>query len=52
MPDILSLQNTICNLQTDSSDSEQEERIIGESQSLKDKEIIEFIGNDINEKSI
>jgi len=50
--DILSLQNTICNLQTDSSDSEKEERIIGESQSLKDKEIIEFIGNDINEKSI
>jgi len=50
--DILSLQNTIRNLQTDSSDSEKEERIIGESQSLKDKEIIEFIGNDINEKSI
>ena len=46
--DILSLQNTIRNLQTDSSDSEKEERIIGESQSLKDKEIIEFIGDDLS----
>tara|TARA_Y100001968_G_scaffold64890_1_gene55583 strand:+ start:473 stop:1228 length:756 start_codon:yes stop_codon:yes gene_type:complete len=48
--DILILQNTIINLQTDSSNSKNEERIIGESQSLKDKEIIEFLGNDINQK--
>ena len=41
---ILELQDLISNLQ---KNRKREERIIGESQNLRDKEIIEFIGDDI-----
>tara|TARA_B100000214_G_scaffold303730_1_gene234449 strand:- start:1202 stop:1942 length:741 start_codon:yes stop_codon:yes gene_type:complete len=40
--DILSLQNLIVNVQT----NKKAEQVIGESQSLRDKEIIDFIGDD------
>ena len=46
--DILGLEDLINNIRNDSN---QEERIIGEAQNLRDKEIIEFIGNDCHEKS-
>tara|TARA_B100000459_G_C8567979_1_gene197211 strand:+ start:121 stop:873 length:753 start_codon:yes stop_codon:yes gene_type:complete len=46
--DILGLEDLINNIRTDSN---QKERILGESQNLRDKEIIEFIGNDFHEKS-
>ena len=45
--DILSLQKLLINIQTN---RKKEEIIIGESQSLRDKEIIEFIGDDINDQ--
>tara|TARA_B100000945_G_C20267814_1_gene542459 strand:- start:19 stop:762 length:744 start_codon:yes stop_codon:yes gene_type:complete len=44
--DILGLQDLVNNLGTNSN---QKERVIGEAQSLRDKEIIEFIGNDFHE---
>ena len=44
--DILGLQDVINNIQTP---SKKEGRIIGESQSLRDKEIIEFLGNNSND---
>ena len=46
--DILGLEDLINNIRNDSN---QEERILGEAQNLRDKEIIEFIGNDCHEKS-
>tara|TARA_Y100001968_G_C19324110_1_gene700809 strand:- start:178 stop:930 length:753 start_codon:yes stop_codon:yes gene_type:complete len=46
---ILTLQDLINNLKTD---SKTEDRVIGESQNLRDKEIIEFIGNDFTEEKI
>ena len=46
--DILGLEDLINNIRTNSN---QEERILGEAQNLRDKEIIEFIGNDFHEKS-
>ena len=46
--DILGLENLINNIRNDSN---QEERILGEAQNLRDKEIIDFIGNDFHEKS-
>ena len=46
--DILSLQNLIINNQTNRNSKD---RIIGESQNLRDREIIEFIGDYSNEKS-
>ena len=45
--DILSLQNVLDSIQID---SEKESKFVGESQNLRDKEIIEFIGNDFNEE--
>ncbi len=47
--DILGLQDMVCSLKTDKN---QEKRIIGESQNLRDKEIIDFIGDDLKNKSI
>ena len=44
--DILCLQDLIVNIK---SNKKKEDRIIGESQNLKDKEIIEFIGYDTTE---
>jgi len=44
--DIFSLQELLVNIQIH---REKEDIIIGESQSLRDKEIIEFIGDDLNE---
>ena len=43
--DILGLQDLIIKIQTNRN---KEDIIIGESQNLKDKEIIEFIGDDLN----
>ena len=47
--DILGLQDLIGNIATNRK-TKKKEIIIGESQSLKDKEIIEFIGDDFNNK--
>ncbi len=44
--DILGLQDLVVNIQTN---RKKEDIIIGESQNIRDKEIIEFIGDDINE---
>ncbi len=46
--DILGLQDLVVNIQ---SNRKKEDMIIGESQNLRDKEIIEFIGDDFNEKN-
>ena len=46
--DILGLQDILMNPQKNKS---KEEIIIGESQNLRDKEIIEFIGDDLKEKN-
>ena len=46
--DILGLQDLVVNIQTN---RKKEEIIIGESQNLRDKEIIEFIGDDLKEES-
>ena len=48
--DILGLQDLVKNLKTNSYASRKEDIIIGESQSLRDKEIIDFIGEDYNKK--
>tara|TARA_B100000579_G_scaffold338238_1_gene289368 strand:+ start:82 stop:825 length:744 start_codon:yes stop_codon:yes gene_type:complete len=44
--DILGLQDLLINIQTN---SKKEDMIIGESQNLRDKEIIEFIGDNLKE---
>ena len=44
---ILGLQDLVANIQ---SNRKKEDIIIGESQNIRDKEIIEFIGDDINEE--
>jgi len=46
--DILGLQDLVVNIQTNTN---KKEMIIGESQSLRDKEIIEFIGDNIKDES-
>ena len=46
---ILGLQDLIANIQ---SNRKKEDIIIGQSQNIRDKEIIEFIGDDINEEII
>ncbi len=46
--DILGLQDIVVNIQ---SKRKKEDIIIGESQNLRDKEIIEFIGDDLNNYS-
>ena len=45
--DIMGLQDLIGNIEMNKR-SKTKDVIIGESQSLKDKEIIEFIGDDFN----
>ena len=45
--DILGLQDLVINLQTN---KKKEDIIIGESQNIRDKEIIEFIGDNLNEE--
>ena len=49
--DILGLQDLVDKLQTNPRKKPQEDIIIGESQSLRDKEIIEFIGDNMNSSS-
>ena len=44
--DILGLKDLVINIQTN---KKKDDTIIGESQNLRDKEIIEFIGDDINQ---
>jgi len=44
--DILGLQDLVVNIQTNRKN---EDIIFGESQNIRDKEIIEFIGDDVNE---
>ncbi len=46
--DILGLQDLVNNIRSNNRNRKEEELIIGESQSLRDKEIIEFIGEDFN----
>ena len=46
--DILGLQDLVSNIKNNSRTRKKDEIIIGESQSLRDKEIIEFIGEDKN----
>ena len=43
--DILGLQNLVEDIK---NDDKKENRLIGESQNLRDREIIEFIGDDLN----
>ena len=47
--DILGLQDLVIKIQTN---KKKEEMIIGESQNLRDKEIIEFLGDDKNKETI
>ena len=47
--DILGLQDLVIKIQTN---KKKEEMIIGESQSLRDKEIIEFLGDDKNKEIV
>ncbi len=46
--DILGLQDLVDNIKDNRRAQKKEEMIIGESQNLRDKEIIEFIGEDLN----